>query len=120
MTTSPDPHEFAAEWIDAWNTHDLERIIGHYAPDVVFTSPVAATLVPDSGGEIRGIDALRAYWAEGLRRLPDLHFELDQVLTTAGGCTLLYRNERGQQVAETMLFGSDGRVCRGVGAYGSR
>jgi ketosteroid isomerase-like protein len=25
---------FAAEWIDAWNCHDLERILSHYAMTV--------------------------------------------------------------------------------------
>jgi len=120
MTQSPDPHAFAAEWVDAWNAHDLDRILGHYSSDVVFTSPVAAAIVVGSNGEVRGLDALRAYWAEGLRRLPDLHFRLDAVLTTASGCTLLYRNERDQQVAETMLFDGDGKVCRGIGAYGNR
>ena len=39
--------EFARQWIDAWNAHDLERILSPYAPDVVFRSPVAAQVVPD-------------------------------------------------------------------------
>ena len=36
--------QFAREWVDAWNAHDLERILSHYAPDVVLRSPVAARL----------------------------------------------------------------------------
>jgi ketosteroid isomerase-like protein len=31
---------FADEWTDAWNAHDLDRILSHYAADVVFESPV--------------------------------------------------------------------------------
>ena len=25
--------EFASDWIDSWNTHDLERILAHYTDD---------------------------------------------------------------------------------------
>ena len=37
---SVDLHAFAEEWITAWNTHDLDRILSHYAEDIVFRSPV--------------------------------------------------------------------------------
>ena len=30
----------ATEWVAAWNSHDLERILAHYAHDVVFSSPL--------------------------------------------------------------------------------
>ena len=42
------PDAFAREWIDAWNAHDLERILSHYSDEIVFTSPVAAQLVPET------------------------------------------------------------------------
>ncbi|MFA3835539.1 hypothetical protein [Streptomyces aureus] len=41
---------------------------------MTFRSPVAAQLLGNDG-VIRGKDALRAYWAEGLRRIPDLQIE---------------------------------------------
>jgi len=47
----------------------------HFAEDAVFSSPVAAQLLEDSEGVIRGKAALREYWSEGLRRIPDLRFE---------------------------------------------
>ena len=31
---------FAADWIDAWNSHDLERILGHYSDDFEMCSPL--------------------------------------------------------------------------------
>ena len=30
---------FAAEWIEAWNSHDLDRILSHYTDDFVMSSP---------------------------------------------------------------------------------
>lgn len=104
------PHQYATEWVAAWNARDLDTILTHYADDVVLRSPTAAAVVPDSGGVIVGIAALRAYWTTALARVPDLHFELDGVFASVDGVTILYRNERGQQVTETLRFGRDGRV----------
>ncbi|MEZ4366188.1 MAG: nuclear transport factor 2 family protein [Kofleriaceae bacterium] len=108
---------FAHEWIRAWNAHDLERILAHYAEAIEFTSPRAAELVPGSGGVIRGKAALRAYWALGLARSPDLHFVLEDVFATVDGASLLYRNQRGQRVAETCGWDADGKVVRSIAAY---
>ena len=30
---------FAAEWVEAWNAHDLERVLSHYAEDFEMSSP---------------------------------------------------------------------------------
>ena len=30
----------AGEWFDAWNRHDLEAVLGHYADDVEFIRSV--------------------------------------------------------------------------------
>lgn len=40
---------FASEWIDAWNAHDLERILSHYDDEVVVISPVALRLLGGDG-----------------------------------------------------------------------
>ena len=31
--------DFARLWLADWNSHDLDAILGHYAEDVIFTSP---------------------------------------------------------------------------------
>jgi ketosteroid isomerase-like protein len=114
---SLDPKAFAAEWVAAWNARDLDRILSHYADDIELVSPRAALVVPSSGGVIRGLAALRAYWTAALARSPDLRFELDDVLSTVSGATLLYRNHRGERVAETFLWNDSGKVTRSVVAY---
>ena len=70
---------FAEDWLDAWNAHDLDAILGHFRDDVVFSSPMAARLREGSDGVVCGKAALRDYWAEGLRRIPDLHFEIESL-----------------------------------------
>ena len=32
---------FAAHWIEAWNSHDIDAILSHYVDDVEFLSPLA-------------------------------------------------------------------------------
>ena len=40
----------AQEWIAAWNSHDLSRILVHYAEDVELISPLVAKLTGSSTG----------------------------------------------------------------------
>jgi ketosteroid isomerase-like protein len=112
-----DVMAFVASWIDAWNHHDLERILSHYAHGIVFLSPIARQLT--GNGRVAGIDALREYWGEGLRSFRDLKFELLQVLRGDDCLTILYRDQRGQSVAETVEFGDDGKVVRSYACYAS-
>jgi ketosteroid isomerase-like protein len=39
--------QFAQDWIQAWNSHDLDDIMSHYDDEVALTSPVAAQLLGD-------------------------------------------------------------------------
>jgi hypothetical protein len=110
-----DALAFVEQWVTDWNAHDLDSLLAHFADDVVFTSPVAARLL-GGDGVVRGKPALRDYWTEGLRRIPDLHFEV--VATYIGVDTLVinYRNQNGGLVNEVLTF--DGPlVIRGAGTY---
>lgn len=109
---------FAREWAEAWNSHDLERVLAHYTDDVVFASPGVVRLLGDPSGEVHGKDALRAYWSAALSYLPGLRFTVEDVRISVGTVVINYRNERGQAVSEVLAF-REGLVCRGLGAYGA-
>jgi hypothetical protein len=107
---------FVESWLRAWNDHDLDEILSHFAEDVVFSSPVAARLIEGSVGVVRGKAALRDYWSKGLEQLPDLQFELIDVYTGVETLVINYRNERGGLVNEVLRF--DGPlVVEGHGTY---
>ncbi len=111
----PDPETFGAEWVTAWNSHDLERIVSHYAEDVVFRTPMATRLV--GTGLIQGKAALREYWGKALDVAPHLEFELQRVYAGFDVLTIAYTNHRNQQAAETCEFGADGLVIRSSACY---
>jgi len=113
---TPDAATFAQQWVRAWNDHDVEAVLAHFHDDVVFSSPVAARVLPETAGVVRGKDALRHYWTTALRMLPDLHFEVVGVYRGESLLVVNYRNERGGLVNEVLVF--DGHLVReGHGTY---
>jgi hypothetical protein len=107
----------AADWVAAWNAHDLERILAHYADTLEFTSPLVVERLGRADGTIRDKAALRAYFAVGVAPGSTLRFELIDALPGVASLILYYRNHRGRTVAETMHFGPDGKVVRATVHY---
>lgn len=107
---------FAAEWIAAWNDHDLDRILSHYADDFEMASPVIVQIAGEPSGRLQGRKAVGAYWAKALQRLPDLRFELLATFTGVDSVVLHYQGPRGPS-AEVFHFGPDRRVIRACAHY---
>lgn len=93
--TPSEATRFATQWISQWNARDAEAVLAQYADDVVFTSPRALKVVPESGGTVRGNDALRRYWTLALEGNLDLHFELVGVYAGINAIVIQYRNQVG-------------------------
>lgn len=111
-----EAESFAQGWVEAWNRHDIDALLAHFADDVTFTSPDAVRRAEGSEGVIRGKQALRAYWTEGVRRIPDLRFELVGVYVGIATLAINCRNQRGAMVNEILRF--DGPlVIEGHGTY---
>jgi ketosteroid isomerase-like protein len=98
--------------VDAWNSRDVEAALAYCCDDVVFTSPTAQRVVPDSGGVVRGKAALRDYWQRALGLHPSLHFTLVDVHAGVDTIVIRYRNEGGGHVAEVLTF-DGGRISVG-------
>jgi uncharacterized protein (TIGR02246 family) len=109
----------AQEWVDAWNAHDPEGVVAHFTEDVVVMSPLANRLRPDSGGVLRGKDAVLSYYREGLAGLPDLRFTLVDVALGVSEIAIVYRNQRDVLVVECMRLNDAGQVCEVRVAYAS-
>lgn len=115
----PMASRLAQEWFEAWNRHDLDAILAHYAEDVEFQSPFITKLLGDPSGKIVGKEALRAYFAKGLQAYPDLHFEPIQTLLGLDSIVLYYRSVNQLLSAELMVLNEQGLVIQVKAHYSS-
>jgi len=119
MISINQAQQFAREWAEAWNSHDLDRIMSHFSEDFQMTSPFIVTMMNEPTGTIKGKENVRAYWAKALEHLPDLHFDLIEVLAGVNSITLYYRAVLGKRAAEVLFFDENGKVRRGIAHYNS-
>lgn len=119
MITEEQAAAFGRDWIVAWNRHDLDAILAHYDDAVVFCSPFVAKIAGEPSGILRGKARLRPYFAEALKKYPDLNFTDLRALAGVSSITLTYRSVAGLHAAEVMTLDAAGRVVR-VDAHYSR
>jgi ketosteroid isomerase-like protein len=113
-----DPRALAEAWIADWNSHDLARILSHYADGVVFISPASIRITGDPSGRVVGKDALAAYWGRALEMAPDLTFTLRGVLCGPDAVAIRYHSSRtGAEVVEVLRFGADGLAVEAAAYY---
>ena len=117
MISEQEALTFSREWVEAWNSHDLDRIMSHYAKDFEMTSPFIATIMQEPSGTIMGKENVRAYWAKALKKIPDLNFKLIDVLVGLDSIIIYYYGVLGKRSAEVLFFDSSYKVKRGVAHY---
>lgn len=113
----PDPKAFASEWIESWNSHDLDRILSHYADDVEVTTPMIKVAMGIDDGTVYGKAAARQYWGAALQRAPDLHFYLIESTQSVDSIAIYYRSVMGKMAIEVMFFNNDGKVKKVIAHY---
>lgn len=103
-------NKLAQEWLHAWNAHDLDNIMQHYAEDVTFYSPFIQRLNNDPNGCIKGVTALRDYFQRALVAYPDLFFEPYHVLEGVNSIVIYYKSVGDKLAAEMMTLNEEGKV----------
>ncbi len=112
------PHDAAhlaalgRQWIAAWNSHDLERVLALYAEDFEMTSDRIPALGFDCSGTLRGKANIRAYWAKALTLIPNLQFELIDTYVSPDSIVVFYQNERGAKICEYLRVDARARSSR--------
>jgi len=118
-TMQPSHHEAAhlaalgREWIAAWNSHDLERVLALYAEDAEMTSDKIPALGFDASGTLRGKARIRMYWAKALTLLPNLRFELIDTYVSPDSIVVFYQNERGAKICEYLRLNAESKIIQG-------
>jgi ketosteroid isomerase-like protein len=100
-------------WIAAWNSHDLERVLALYADDTEMTSDRIPAFGFDASGTLRGKANLRMYWGKALQLLPNLHFELIDTYVSPNSVVVFYQNERGAKICEYLRLDAQGKIIQG-------
>lgn len=116
MTRPHDPAFCATlgrQWIEAWNSRDLERVLALYADEVEMTSDKIPQLGFDPSGTVHGKQRLRQYWRKGLDLLPNLHFTLIDLYVSPDSLVVFYENERGAKICEYLRLDADGKIRQG-------
>ncbi|MBY0508828.1 MAG: nuclear transport factor 2 family protein [Rhodospirillaceae bacterium] len=104
---------FARQWIDAWNSRDLDRVLDLYDDGAEMVSAGVVRLEINTEGRVAGKAQLRAYWSQALEKLPNLRFELLDVSVSPDSIVVRYRNERGQTICEYLRLNGAGRIIQG-------
>jgi ketosteroid isomerase-like protein len=110
--------QFSDEWIAAWNSHDLDRILEHYADDFEVSSPLIVERMNEPSGVLRGKAAVRPYWAKGLEAQPPLRFQLLAVHVGVDKVGLVYRSVGRRFVVEVLTFNQAQKITHVVALYG--
>lgn len=71
--------QIAIKWFEAFNEHDLEKLLSLYDENAQHYSPKLKVRMPETQGLIKGKDALRNWWKDAFDRLPSLQYEVKKL-----------------------------------------
>ena len=117
MITIEEARTFAQEWVEAWNAHDLERVLSHYTEDFQMSSPFIVGFAGEGSGTLKGKAAVAVYWRAAFERFPDLHFELLEVFTGVSTIVIYYKSVLDKRTTEVFFFDESGKVFKAFAHY---
>jgi ketosteroid isomerase-like protein len=119
MLGEDEARTFSRSWYAAWNRHDLDGIMAHYADGIAHSSPFIARYNHDPECKpLRGKAAVRDYFGRALQRNPTLRFDPMHLGVGVDTVALVYRRMTGEVAVETFRFRA-GLVEESVSHYGA-
>lgn len=93
-------------WFEAFNAHNLEKLLSLYDDEAEHFSPKLKIRHPETQGLVTGKDALRAWWQDAFERLPTLHYKVTSLTSNSDRVFMEYirtvENEDQMLVAEVL------------------
>lgn len=118
MLNDTEARRFSDSWYAAWNRHDLDAIMSHYAESIEHSSPFIARYNDDPECRpLRGKVLVRDYFGRALQRNPTLRFDAMHLAVGVQTVALVYRRMTGEMAVETFRL-RDGLVEASVSHYG--
>ena len=81
------------------------------------TTPIVTQLLGIESGKLKGKTAVRNYWRETFRRVPDLNLSIIEVASGVDSVSIYYHAALGNKAIETFFFNEDGKVYKVVATY---
>lgn len=104
----------AQKWFEAFNEHDLEKLLRLYDADAKHYSPKLKLREPQTNGLVQGKDQLRKWWKDAFDRLPTLHYNVNTLTADTERVFMEYtrkvNNEEDMFVAEILEINADGLI----------
>lgn len=96
----------AHAWFEAFNSHNLEKLLSLYDDEAEHFSPKLKIKHPETNGLVSGKEALRAWWQESFERLPTLNYSVKSLTADSDRVFMEYirtvEDEENMLVAEVL------------------
>ena len=103
----------AFKWFDAFNEHNLDKLLSLYDDKAEHYSPKLKVKHPETKGLISGKEALRIWWQDAFERLPTLHYDVKSLTSNDYRVFMEYirkvEGEPDMMVAELLQI-EDGKI----------
>lgn len=104
--TSQKNLSIAHAWFEAFNSHNLEKLLSLYDDEAEHFSPKLKIRHPETNGLVTGKSALRTWWQEAFDRLPTLNYKVTSLTANSDRVFMEYirtvENEEDMLVAEVL------------------
>lgn len=105
MTTQKNL-SIAHAWFEAFNSHNLDKLLSLYDKDAQHFSPKLKIRHPETKGLVTGKTALRSWWQDAFDRLPTLNYKVTSLTANDDRVFMEYirtvANEEDMLVAEVL------------------
>lgn len=117
MLNAVEAKDLAGRWLQAANTHDIDKIMSFYADDAELESPVVVKMMNEPSGKIRGKAALRSYFEKGVAAYPHMSLHLIEAAYGVSSITAWYANHKGTRTSAYLELNSAGKISRNISHY---
>lgn len=104
--TSQKNLSIAHAWFEAFNSHNLEKLLSLYDDEAEHFSPKLKIIHPETKGFVTGKNALRTWWEDAFERLPTLNYKVTTLTANSDRVFMEYlrtvENEEDILVAEVL------------------
>jgi ketosteroid isomerase-like protein len=102
--------EFAKDWLSAWNSRDVERILDCYSDEFVMMSPMVRQMTGSQKGVLMNKAELRALCTKIFSEIPELQYALVAVSVGLDKLTIHYTSSECDMVADVMNFNESWKI----------